>query len=409
MDTMTQQTQAPSDEVGLLDYWRVIWKHRWMIGSTCAAAVLTTLVIGLQATKVYESSVTLLSSLDSKEGGGGLGALLAASGAAGGSAGGPMQSLGISLPGASATSIDIFLSLLKSRIMADEVIKHFSLMSLYKTKSMQAARGGLEGATKIVVNKERVIKITVEATSPQMAADMANFYVSNLDRLNRTLNISKASQNRAFIERRLAETQITLRKTEEVVKDFKIRNKIVAVEPQANAMFQAAAGIQAQIIAQEVQSQVMRSYLTQDHPELSRVESSIEELKKQLHHMESGKEGEVMIPGDRLHPAIITVPGVALNYGRLTRELRLQETLNALLTSQLEQAKLTEARDTPTVQVLDPAIPAEWASKPNIRFNMVMTGLLAPFLGIFLSFFLEYLKRIRAVRRQVSGLNPHYS
>ncbi len=93
---------------------------------------------------------------------------------------------------------------------------------------------------------------------------------------------------------------------------------------------------------------------------------------------------------------MITVPGLALDYGRLVRDLRVQETLYTLLTSQHEQAKIGEARDTPTVQVLDSAIPAERKSKPSIRLNMMIAGVLSLFLGIFLAFFLEYLARIKA-------------
>ena len=142
------------------------------------------------------------------------------------------------------------------------------------------------------------------------------------------------------------------------------------------------------------------SYLSPDNPELARVRSSIRELKKQLRLLEFGKNGKGMLPGDRLHPAMITVPLLALDYGRLMRELKVQETLYTLLTSQYEQAKLAEARDTPTVQVLDPAIPAEMKSKPRIRLNMMIAGVLALFLSIFLAFFLEYLDRIRAQERK---------
>lgn len=81
-----------------------------------------------------------------------------------------------------------------------------------------------------------------------------------------------------------------------------------------------------------------------------------------------------MLPGDRLHPAMITVPELALQYGRLLRELKVQETLYTLLTSQYEQAKITEARDTPTVQVLDPAIPADRHSKPRLVLNAALAG-----------------------------------
>jgi uncharacterized protein involved in exopolysaccharide biosynthesis len=385
------------DEVNLLDYWRVIWKRRWLIGGVSLAAVLSAMVVSFQMPKIYESTATLLPQIDSKEGGG-LGALLAASGA-----GGAAQSLGISLPGAPATPMDIFAAMLKSRVMADEVIKRFDLMTVYEAQAMEDARKALAGNTKITVTKEKVIKIVVEDESPQRAADIANFYVSNLDRLNRTLNVSKAGQNRAFIEKRLAETQVALVKAEETLKEFQTSKRAVAVEAQSSAMIQAAAVVQGQIMAQEVQLQVMGSYLSPGNPELARVRSSLDELKKQLLFLESGRGGKGMLPGDRLHPAMITVPGLALDYGRLLRELKVQETLYTLLTSQYEQAKLQEARDTPTVQVLDPAIPAERKSKPSIRLNMMIAGVSALFVGIFLAFFLEYLGRIR---REAVVLSP---
>jgi hypothetical protein len=149
----------------------------------------------------------------------------------------------------------------------------------------------------------------------------------------------------------------------------------------------------------------MSGNLSPDNPELSRVRSSIEEFRKQLLLLESGRGGKGMLPGDRLHPAMITVPTLALQYLRLMRDLKVQETLYALLTSQYEQAKIQEARDTPTVQVLDPGIPAEKKSKPSIRLNMMIAGVLALFVRIFVAFFLEYLERVRAqeaMRRQAS-------
>lgn len=389
-----QQTQSSDDEVNLLDYWRVVWKRRWLISGISVAAVLIAMVVSFQMPKIYESTTTLLPSLDSKDGGG-LGSLLAATGG-----GGAAQGLGISMPGAPVTPTDLFMAMLKSRIMADEVIRQLDLQTVYEAKTMQDVRNALGGNTKITVSKEKVIKIIVEAKTPQLAADIANFYVTNLDRLNRTLNVTKAGQTRAFLERRLAETKINLVREEEELKEFQTKNKTVAVEPQAQAMMQAAAMIQGQIIAQEVQLQVMSTYLSPDNPEMARIRSGLDELRKQLSVMESGKGGKGMLPGDRLHPAMITVPTLALAYARVMRELKVQETLYAMLISQYEQAKLAEARDTPTVQVLDPAIPAERKSKPSIRLNMMIAGALSLFVGIFFAFLLEYIGRVRAQQKK---------
>jgi len=54
-----------------------------------------------------------------------------------------------------------------------------------------------------------------------------------------------------------------------------------------------------------------------------------------------------------------------------------------------------EARDTPTVQVLDKAAPAERKSKPKTTLNMAIAGALSLFVGIFLAFFLEDVERIK--------------
>lgn len=153
--------------------------------------------------------------------------------------------------------------------------------------------------------------------------------------------------------------------------------------------------IQAQISATEVQLQVMNSYLTKDHPDVARLQSNLDGLRKQLYLMEFGKGGKGQLPGAQMHPAFISVPPLVWEYVRLMREVKVQEALYTMLTSQYEQARIAEARDTPTVQVLDSAVPAERKSKPVTSRNMAIAGALALMLGLFLAFFLEYLERLK--------------
>ncbi|MBS0170423.1 MAG: hypothetical protein JSR62_08710 [Nitrospira sp.] len=393
MDPPRPRVEDPAlqDSVSLFDYWDVVVARRRMIGGLCLGAMVLAAAISLLLPKIYESTAAVLPQLESKETGA-LGALLMATGAAGNMA----QNLGVNLPGLPTTPTDVFVSILKSRVMADDVITKFGLMERYREKTMVDTREELTDRVRITVTKEKVIKVAVEDIDPQVAADIANFYVANLDRLNRTVNVSKAGQNRVFIERRLAETQETMSKAEEALRDFQTKNRTVAVEAQSKVMIEAAAMIQAQITAQEVQSQVMGTYLSSDNPDLARIHSNIDELKKQLAMMESGKNGKGMLPGqDRLHPAMISVPELALQYARLFRQVKVQETLFTLLTSQYEQAKIAEARDTPTVQVLDPGVPADKRSRPRVLLNLAVAGVLALVLGVFLAFFLDYRARVR--------------
>lgn len=391
MDPPPSQVErdSASDSTTLFDYWDVLTEHRRLIGGLCLAGMLATLSISLLLPNVYESTASILPQLDSKE----MGTLatLLASPAAGGMA----QNLGLGLPAMPTTPTDVFVSIVKSRVMADEVIGRFKLMDRYREKTMVETRKELEDHIRITVTKEKVIKVAVEDEDPQVAADMANFYVTNLDRLNRTVTVSKAGQNRAFIERRLGETMESMAKAEDALREFQTKNRTVAVEAQAKVMIEAAAILQGQITAQEVQYQVMGTYLSPDNPDVARIRSNIEELKKQLSTMETGKGGKGQLPGDRLHPAMTTVPDLALQFARLYRQVKVQETLFTLLTSQHEQAKIAEARDTPTVQVLDQGVPADKRTRPRLLLNTAVAGVLALVIGVFLAFFLDYRARVR--------------
>jgi len=95
---------------------------------------------------------------------------------------------GMSLGGTGTKEV---LALLESRRMAEDVISKFNLMSYFKTRKLDKAIKRLSHITSIKVDDQTgVIMIKVRTKDPQMSADIANFYVENLERLNDLLKIS---------------------------------------------------------------------------------------------------------------------------------------------------------------------------------------------------------------------------
>jgi uncharacterized protein involved in exopolysaccharide biosynthesis len=128
----------------------------------------------------------------------------------------------------------------------------------------------------------------------------------------------------------------------------------------------------------------------------------IEEMKRQLGQMQYGKgwtlPAESRNHGEsykEMHVAFSQVPELGLELARLTRDVKVQEAVYTLLTQELEQAKIAEARDMPVVRPLDTAVPADRKSKPKIKLNMAIAGIMSLFLGTFLVFFLEYLAGLK--------------
>ncbi|MBU0700049.1 MAG: hypothetical protein KJ993_03440 [Actinobacteria bacterium] len=360
------------EEINLLDYLRVINRYRALIITICIISVLLTMIVSLLMPKIYESTVTILSPQDGSRGGMSLAAFPELQSAMG------IMGMG------QKSSMDTFVAILNSRNMADAVIKQFNLLMVYKAKIIEDARRGLKEATKVSVGKKNdLITITVQDTDAKRAAGIANFYVSNLDLMSRGLALSQAQQARIFIEKRLKETEKSLIDAEERLTGFKTQQEIVEIGEQAKAAIGASAQIEGEIMASEVQLKVMQSYATADHPDVSKLRLKIEQLKKELGKMKCGKE------------SFSKTPRLGLDITRLMRELKIQETVFELLTQQYEQVKISEARDTPSVQVLDTAVASAKKCKPKIKANMMIAGTLSLFMGVFLAFFLEYLKRIK--------------
>jgi len=391
------------EENGLLPYLRIIRKHWKVEVGLFLAACLITGVISLLLPKQYEGTASVLLRPESGSGGM-LEALLSQTGG------------GLPLGGlSSGTDIkDVYVGILKSRTMQDEVIKRFDLVKVYGLEDspvkMTRARAQLKKATDIKILKEAVISVTVEAPDPRLAADMANLYVDNLDRLNTSLNTTDAGRSRQFLEGRVADAQEALRQAENRLKDYQSKSRAVVLEGQTKAAIEGAAMLEGQILAAEVQLKTLQTFSTERNPDVIRLKEGIEEMRRQLKRMEYGRQraegrgqtaegaGRGGTATDFMVP-LGSIPATGLELVRLIREAKIQETIFTVLTQQLEQAKIAEAKDTPTVKILDRAVVPEWKSRPKVLLNTALAGLVSIVAGVFLAFSLEYLKGIRRRER----------
>lgn len=356
-------------EVSLSIVVRSLWRRRYMTGSICLASMVIAAALGFTRPKTFESTASILPGQQEMN------------------AEGILQNadLGAAAPLAatllrsrSVGSAELFTVMLTSRVMADAAIARFDLMRYFQTAVIDDARRALAGATTVQGDKdEALLSVSVVTTDPQLSADIANFYVAQLDHLNRTMTVTKASQTRAFLESRLAEVKVALVSAEEALRDFQSQNKAIAVEAQASAMVEGVATLHAQLTAQEVQLQVARKYLAEGNPEVVRLRSTVDSIRRHLGALESEPRTSGHAPGP---PSMEAVPSLALRYVRLLREVKMQEQIHILLLAQLEQAKLQEARDTPTVQLLDSAVPALRKKGPKVRL-FVLVGLLVGLLA----------------------------
>jgi tyrosine-protein kinase Etk/Wzc len=305
--------------------------------------------------------------------------------------GGLIPSPEMSLP-FMATPSDILATILRSRAVGEKIIEKEDLKKVYKAKTVDDALKELTSHLKIVVGREGVISLEFEDKDKVRASRVANLFVEELDEINRKTNASQAKNTRIFVEERLAQTQKYLTLAEENLKSFKEKNKAIALDEQMKAIIQGAADLKAQLVLDEIQLNVLKRNMSDSHPQVQQLRSKINEIEKQLDLLELGNSEKTKGEGKALDVPFSKVPALSLELARLTREEKIQEAVFELLTQQYEQAKIQEAKDTPTIQVLDKASPPERRSRPKRAASVGIAAVASLFLSVIFVFGVEYLK-----------------
>ena len=384
-DLMTSNDKMEEDEINLLDYWRVLVKRKLIIGLIVIAAIIVSVIYALMLPPIYASTASILP--PQQEGGGGAAGIISQlSGGLGGLAG---SFLGGQTPAGQ------WMAILKSQTIKDTIIQRFDLMKSFEAKTMDEAKKTLDGMVKISKSKEEVISITVEDKDPKKAAALANAFVEELDRVNKGMVTTSGRRMRVFIEKRLNEAKIELTKAEEAMKAFQEGNRAVKLDDQSRAIIEAIGIVKGQLMAKEVELQTMLSYATPNNPQAEILKTQVEELTEKLRELGEGKKRPGNPSSQDIFIPTAKIPDLALRYARLLREAKVQQTLYELLTQQYEIARIQEAKDTPTVQVLDEAKVPELKSKPSKRQIVMLSTITAGFFAIFLAFFLEYVEKVR--------------
>jgi uncharacterized protein involved in exopolysaccharide biosynthesis len=261
---------------------------------------------------------------------------------------------GIRIPSRSGPE-DVAVVILHSRRIADTLVQRFHLIDVYHVKSDQAAVAKLQKRSKFKVDESGSVIITVADRESKRAADLANAYAEEVDRFNREIRMTKGRRMRLFVEGRLAETRKDLATAEQALRDYGMKHKAIALSPDELSTVESAAQLFASKSALETRLGMTREYASENSEEVRR-------LREQL---------------DTMNGQIAALPELGLELARMVRDVKIQEQVFSLLSAQYEEARINEARDVPTVEVLDSAIPPEHRSWPRRGLLIGIGGFLS--------------------------------
>ncbi len=350
-----------------------LWDRRRFLGKALLYGVAISLAIAFLIPTEYESTTELmppdqqgsaLETLASMAGQGGASRALA----------------GLSGLFGMKTTGDLFVGVMGSETVQDDLITKFNLRKVYGKKRWKDARKKLASRTDLSVDKKsEIIKISVTDRSPQRAAAMAREYVDELNRLMATLNTSASHRERVFLEGQLQQAKQNLEDSEKQFSQFASANEALDVPEQGRAMLSASSQLQGQLIAAQTELQGLRQIYTDNNVRVRETQARIDELQRQLAKLRGDAgDGAADDPSDALaYPSIRKLPQLGVSYADLMRATKVNEAVFEALTQQYESAKVAEAKDLPTVKVLDPPLVPEQKSFPPRAIITIAGGLLA--------------------------------
>lgn len=363
------QPQTPAERMlSLLD---LISHNRRTLLTLVIAGLAISTAIAFSIPKRYEAMTRLMPPDQSNMNAAMLGALTAKAGDAIGAVAG--DALGLRTSGATMVGI------LGSRTIQDDLINQFDLRKVYSEKRYNDTRKILEKRTIISEDKKSgIITISVEDSSPQRAATLARAYVADLNNRVSQLTTSSAHRERVFLEERLQSIKQELDAATLRLSRFSSKNRTFDPQIQGKAMMEAASTLQGQLIAAETELKGLEQIYGPENSRVRAASARVAELRRKLRGMSGdtgGAPDDAAPKSGELYPSLEQLPLLGNTYYDLARGAKIDEAVYEVLTKQYELAKVEEAKEIPSIKVLDePVVPETKSWPPRLLF--IVFGLL---------------------------------
>jgi uncharacterized protein involved in exopolysaccharide biosynthesis len=288
-------------------------------------------------------------------------------------------------PDALMTDVQRIKWVLMSSSVRDAVIDKLALGAQYGSEDREDTREILAQRCSTSVNKEAgLVALTCEDTSPELAAELAKVFGEEGNRVFESVSVSSAREERKFLETQVEKIRQDLDKAARKLREFQRTWKIIDLPEQSKAVISAMAAIKGEILSKQLELSYVAGFSADSESSVVQLRHRLEGLAARLRQLETTGDPNK----SDFFPAAMSVPDLRFQVDELVREQKLQETLFFAVTQRYETAKVDEARDTSTFQILDrPTVPLHpsWPRPAKlvklggiVGLAFAVTGILVP-------------------------------
>jgi len=270
---------------------------------------------------------------------------------------------------------DLFISIMSSRKMKQDIVRKFNLINIYKARSEDDAIKILEKRTFFDSAKDNFIEVSFMDVNPQRSAEITNYYVENLSLIIKDMaDTNVFSVQPQWIESRLAKIKANITFLDKRISELQNRYGII-VDNDLSELTRLAGRLSEKVIFKKIELNKMESGLLEKNNQLrSTIKREIEQMEKKLLELTALRDELVVI----------------------NRELHIQEMLYGSLSQKLEDLRTTESAKIPVVHIFEKAGTPERINKPDLKFLLALNTVICGIIVVVILFFdlLKYLGSI---------------
>ena len=249
-----------------------------------------------------------------------------------------------------------------SKTLKRKIIDRFNLISRYKlTKSPNSFELAVKRLNKDMVLEINEMgslgmstpisfKISCYHTSADTSYQMVKYSFELLDSTIRNLSVSSAKRNRIY-RIAISSQQQNSDSIKEEYGRYKIENKLYDIQAQLQMSMSSYGQIKTKILTNEVEIKSLMQNMTEQAPQIRALRNENAILRRELQKIEQAENPDIFLGFEKsvkLNPEV----------NRFEKEILVQERLLLMLSEQLEDAKIAEAKNLSVLRMIDfPYVP----------------------------------------------------
>jgi len=381
-------------QIDMLNMLLIIVKYKRMIFWITSVISIIAVIYVLIAPQYWTSSATILP-VESEKIGFTLGSTLLGAGA---------SFLGSGIE----ESANNYITIMKSRMFSKKIMNKFDLQTYYEVENEDSLKvfddiyRMMQKDVEIEFDaKFGTIDISITTKDKYLSADITDYYWQQLEQYNQNDRLTKGKQQRLFLEARVSEMTETIDHNMKLITQFKEENKAIELDVQTMNTISMYAELVTQKFTTEMELEQSSKYLPDNSPIINRLKNRISIIKNKISKIEKTEvndRSEYIIGLDN-------IPSLSNEYAHLKMNLLINRQVYEFLYPQLENAKIEELKDLPTIEVIDKARPSGYRTKPKRARTCILMFFIGLTTSILFAFLAERINSIKKDSLQFALLN----